>query len=234
MHDHGAMLASFQGLALPATLFLAGLVGSLVHCSLMCGPFVLGQVGARMARAGAIGEGRRFAEATLVPYHLGRLTTYSILGAVAGALGATMATVSGARWVPALFLLVAAAFFAAQAIDGLRRFLPHAPAGLGMVLARIGARLGDGRGWRGYGLGLVLGFLPCGLLYGGLAAAAGAGGPMAGGIAMFAFTLGTMPGLIGVGYLGALFARRWEGALARVAPFLLLFNAAVLVVFALA
>ena len=41
-------------------------------------------------------------------------------------------------------------------------------------------------GWRHYALGVALGFLPCGLLYGALAAAAAAGAAVSGAFAMIA------------------------------------------------
>ena len=58
----------------------------LVHCTGMCGPFVLGQVMSDAERrpAAAYGEWRRFAGAALAPYHLGRPATYTALGAAAG------------------------------------------------------------------------------------------------------------------------------------------------------
>src|SRR3954468_3521952 len=66
-------------------LFAAGLAGSLLHCAPMCGGFVLGQVADRMARLPAcrMCERRRLSAAALLPYHLGRLTTYGLLGALA-------------------------------------------------------------------------------------------------------------------------------------------------------
>src|SRR6185369_15932837 len=92
------------------SLFLAGLAGSLVHCVGMCGPFVLGQVAADVeaTRAGRYGEWGRLAGAALVPYHLGRLTTYTMLGAVAGAATALFASTSVFGWLSGALLVVAA------------------------------------------------------------------------------------------------------------------------------
>src|SRR6185312_14724447 len=89
------MIASLCG-AIPwsggllAGLFLAGLAGSTVHCVPMCGGFVLGQVADRMARvpAARLCEWQRVGRGALLPYHLGRLTTYAGLGALAGLGGA--------------------------------------------------------------------------------------------------------------------------------------------------
>src|SRR5262245_38327356 len=98
MHDHsGAGVAGMlDAFGLPLALFLAGLVGSLTHCTLMCGPFVLAQVAGRLeAGAAAGGELVRLAGAALVPYHLGRMTTYSVLGGVAGAIAGQVTALTG-------------------------------------------------------------------------------------------------------------------------------------------
>ncbi len=69
-------------------------------------------------------------------------------------------------------------------------------------------------GFRGYALGLMLGFLPCGLLYGALAAAAASGDPLTGAFAMIAFALGTVPALLAVGLAGHVAGQRWQGLVA--------------------
>ena len=208
MHDHSAGVAaswagSWAGLldafGLPAALFLGGLVGSLSHCALMCGPFVLAQVTARLESGvmgsgmGAGGELVRLAGAALVPYHLGRITTYTALGGVAGAITGQVTALAGFSWLLAACLALAALSFAAQAVEGLRR--------------------GAGGG-------------------GALAAAAGAGSAARGALAMAAFTLGTVPALIGVGWLGAFFGRRWLPTLRLLIAPVMLFNAAVLLILA--
>ncbi len=61
---------------------------------------------------------------------------------------------------------------------------------------------------------------------------AGAGGALRGAAAMAAFTLGTAPALIGVGWIGVFFARRWAPALRLAGPPVMIFNAAVLLILA--
>jgi len=96
------------GLAL--SLFLAGLGGSAIHCVGMCGPFVLGQVMADAAHVGpgGYGEWRRLAGAALAPYHLGRLTTYTGLGTLAGAATALFASSAAFAWLCGLLLIAGA------------------------------------------------------------------------------------------------------------------------------
>lgn len=224
------VLTHIAGLCAPVVptlggLLLAGLAGGPMHCAPMCGGFVLGQVSDRMARlpAGRMCEAARVRGALLLPYHAGRLFTYAALGAVAGALGGLfgVASLDGAP------LLLAAALFLVQATMRLRPgLLPvpkAAPSGWMRGLTRAARRLPDG-----LPLGLLLGLLPCGLLYAALAAAAATGGAVAGAVAMLIFGIGTIPSLVAVGLAGHLAGRRWQARAARVAPAIMLANAALL------
>jgi sulfite exporter TauE/SafE len=226
-------------LGLIAAMLVAGLVGGFAHCAGMCGPFVLGQVTADLSGAPERAERifGRMAGAALIPYHLGRMTTYTALGAVAGGLTGLFVDAAGIQWLFAALLVCAALFLAIQAFGGAGRFArtvkPLGGSAFALRLGRLSAPLiADSRGRARYVLGVALGFLPCGLLYAALAAAAGSGGALPGAAAMAAFTIGTAPSLIGVGYLGAFFGRRWLGTARRVARPLLLVNAVTLLWFA--
>jgi sulfite exporter TauE/SafE len=107
------------------------------------------------------------------------------------------------------------------------RVLPSAPPQVARDL------MADPRGWRGYALGVALGFLPCGFLYAALAAASAAGGAAAGAVAMAAFALGTAPGLAVAGWAGALFARRHARSFAVLSTLAMLASAALLLSMAL-
>ena len=224
-----------QDAALLGALFAAGLVGGIGHCAGMCGPFVLAQAEARLAAvpAARLGELHRVAGAALLPYHLGRLTTYAGLGTAAALLAGLATQIPGLRWLSAALLLAAAVFFLGY---GTQRLWPalRQPrrSGEGPWARRLGAfarpLFARPLGWRGYALGVALGFLPCGLLYGAVAAAAATGEPLIGALAMAAFALGTVPGLVAVGWLGHFAGRRWHGAAARIAPVLMLANAGLL------
>ncbi|CAN5834802.1 sulfite exporter TauE/SafE family protein [soil metagenome] len=209
--------------SLPLTLFVAGLAGSLVHCVGMCGPFVLGQVSTDAGRTtGGYGEWQRLGGASLAPYHLGRLTTYTALGSVAGAVTALFAASTGFGWLSAVLLALAALLMILQAF-GLA--LGTASPWSGLVTGLVGPLALSQQPAGRYALGLVLGFLPCGLLYGALAAAAGTGSASEGAISMAAFGLGTIPALVGVGWLGVVLRRRLRGITRWIAAPLLVFNA---------
>ncbi len=224
--DHGGLMAS---------LFVAGLVGGGGHCIGMCGPFVLAQAVARLEAqpAGTMREFHRLTGAALLPYHLGRATTYAGLGAAAAFAAGGVRDVTGLKWISALLLILAALFFLGYAVRRLGVAIPWlGHGGEGWWQRRIGPAVkplfGRPVGWRGYGLGLALGFLPCGLLYGALAAAAASGGAVAGGLAMLVFAAGTVPALVAVGLAGHVAGRGWQALAARVTPVLLMVNAAVL------
>ncbi len=213
---------SSAGLAL--ALFLAGLSGSAVHCVGMCGPFVLGQAMADAEHVGpdGYGEWRRLAGAALAPYHLGRLTTYTGLGAVAGATTALFASTAAFAWLSALLLIVGAGVMLAQAFGlALGGSAPQA----GLVQRLAAPLISSRRPAARYALGVVLGFLPCGLIYGALGAVAGTGSMLDGAVGMAAFSLGTMPALVAVGWGGVLLRRRWQGAIRWIASPLLAMSA---------
>jgi sulfite exporter TauE/SafE len=194
-----------------AGMLLAGAAASPLHCAPMCGGFVLGQVSDRMARlpSARLSECHRLRTASLPGYHLGRLTTYTCLGFAAGGGGFAMQRLGGSAGI---FLLIGAVLLVLQAA---RRSWP----GFALPLTRR---------MRGFPLGVALGFLPCGILYAALAAAAATGSPLYGALAMFCFGLGTVPALVAVGLFGAAAGHRFRRGVAVLAPAVLLFNAGLL------
>src|ERR1700704_4802627 len=84
----GAVGGTMAG-SIAAGMLLAGAAASPLHCAPMCGGFVLGQVSDRMARlpSAHLSECQRLHAASLTPYHLGRITTYTALGMAMGGGG---------------------------------------------------------------------------------------------------------------------------------------------------
>ena len=171
-----------------ATFYVAmlalGAVSS-VHCVGMCGGIVTAFATGRVI---PIHAARPMAR--LAAFNAGRLCTYAALGSMAGAVGELLAA--------QLVLYVVANI--ALVLAGLHLV----GAGPLSRLEALGAPL-----WRrlnpllptrsGFLSGLLWGFLPCGLVYGALAAAAFARSPAAGAAAMLAFGAGTLPLLLGAG-----------------------------------
>ncbi len=235
MVDHNLMLSAIcgpdgapQGWALLSALFIAGLFGSVAHCVPMCGPFVLAQVSQNWTKIelSKICPRQRLRQGVLLPYHLGRLLTYSVLGAVAAMSGAVLQTVPGLGWIPSALLILGAVLMLGQALKRWGVSMPGLSPNLGF--SRLANRVDRSTKLGGFLFGLVLGFLPCGFLYAALAVAASSGSALTGAGAMLAFGAGTMPSLIGLGVMGQLFGRDW----ARFGPALLMLNAAVLLLMA--
>jgi uncharacterized protein len=230
---HFAHMLPTSSAALIGTLFLAGLAGGAAHCTGMCGPFVLAQTAGRLAGIPVEQFGRltRLRGALLMPYHLGRATTYTLLGAAGAMLAGGFSQLSLFTWLQpgllafAALLMLAAAF----AKSGLSLRFPALPLPGGLPMRLAGRLLSDLNGaGRGYALGLALGFLPCGFLYGALAAASASGNPVIGATAMFAFALGTAPSLFAVALIGEGAGRRWRSIVVRFAPAAFTINAALL------
>jgi sulfite exporter TauE/SafE len=197
------------------TLFLGALVGSVTHCVGMCGPFVITQAATRLQKVpkNQSSEWRRLRGAALLPYHAGRLTTYTLLGVLAATL---LQPASHEPWFggfAASALFLAGMLFMLQALRQCGLVFPRlhlAPLSLPSWAQPMLQRLFAAPiGWRGYLLGVALGFLPCGLVYAALLAVAAKGEPLTALLGMAAFALGTIPILVLTGLGGHYVTARW-------------------------
>jgi sulfite exporter TauE/SafE len=239
MHHHAEMADAASWLSsygIIVSLFVVGLIGSVTHCVGMCSPFVLAQVASRLdsqvGSASGMTELARLRAAALLPYHFGRATSYAALGGAAGLLSSAFMQWTGFRWLAVILLVVGAASFLAMAANRFGLSLPISGRLTNALTRAIRPLSADPRGLKGYLLGIVLGFLPCGLIYGALAVAAASGSAPLGAAAMAAFAVGTMPMLMVAGFAGALMARRWHSAVAFATGPLLALNAVLLLFFA--
>jgi sulfite exporter TauE/SafE len=192
-------------LALIAAILLASVLGSF-HCAGMCGAFLA-------IASGAPGGGTRRQAMLQGSYHLGRLLSYTALGASAGAAG-KLINVAGALagFRPAAAALAAFTMIAFALVMLLRaRGVSIGRIGLPeswLALMRIGQRAALDRPpvVRAILIGLFTTMLPCGWLYAFAVSAAGTGSALRGAVAMAAFWAGTLPVLValGAGIRGAL------------------------------
>ncbi|MCB2081761.1 MAG: sulfite exporter TauE/SafE family protein [Hyphomicrobiales bacterium] len=195
------------------SLFLAGLVGSLAHCSTMCGPLVFSRAGEKgnCACSEHTCSKRSTLGVLLVPYHLGRMTTYVILGMIAALLSRQIIGTSGHSVIAASMLGLAGLLFLLTAAGGSRVHLPFLEA-WHHRLGKFTAPFMWHRTWKhGYLTGIVLGFMPCGLVYAALMAVAATGSPAQAALGMVVFTAGTAPMLTGIAGAGQLFMNKWPG-----------------------
>ncbi|MFO0662919.1 MAG: sulfite exporter TauE/SafE family protein [Polyangiaceae bacterium] len=176
---------------------LLGLLGS-AHCFSMCGP-IAGAVGCSGCARGETSW------KNVVWASLGRITTYTLLGALAGGLGYVLGSV-----LPGPFFRTLVRVFASLTILvaglGLLGFgwpnaqLERAGAGLFRVVGpRFQRALRAGRSMRPWSVGFLWGLIPCGLVYSALALAVDSGTAFGGGTTLLAFGLATVPAPLAVG-----------------------------------
>ena len=192
-------------------LFVVGLATSL-HCVAMCGGINIAQSAASAQR------GRRPSRANLL-YNLGRLTSYTLIGGIVGALGMAFSISAAGK---AAIQLIAAAFMLIMALnllDGfnwLRRLTPRLPRGLSARLA------GGAAGKSSYYIGLANGLMPCGPLQAMQLYALSSGSWWRGALSMFCFCLGTIPLMLGIGLIGGSLNRRFARPMRVISAMLVL------------
>lgn len=190
-----------------------------VHCLGMCGGFVL-------AVGGMPGSGRWRAAGRQTLLQVGKAATYVFLGALAGAFGGAIMRSPLFTWGGRALAVVAglALFAAGLTLLGLR-------GGPGGAVARLVAPLGA-RVTRpllatrptGFPLvvGMVVGFIPCPLVYAGLGGAAASGSALHGALILVGVALGTVPALAVAAAIGAAIPTGVRRGLAATAGVLLL------------
>ena len=209
--------------------FVVGLLGG-VHCVGMCGGIV-----------GALSFGLP-AERNLpilLAYNVGRISSYTLAGALMGALGFYFSGLLPVQTAQKALLSLAGLFLILMGLylAGWWNVLSRVERAGGVLWRRI-EPLGRGllpvRSVRhGLLLGLLWGWLPCGLVYSALVWTVSAGGALEGALLMLAFGLGTLPNLLLMGAAAAQL-NRWvkrpavravAGTLVMVFGVLLLFDA---------
>ena len=189
------------------TFFLGGLTGGFTHCISMCGPFVACR---NMCASGGCSSKT---QAVQLPHHLGRLTTYGLLGFLAALLSRQIAYSSYWPKISAAMLAIAGVMFLLSSLPKCNHLFKSS-------------------GKLTYVSGLLLGFMPCGLLYAALMMAATTANPLMGMVGMWLFVLGTMPALLVASLSAEIVTRKWQGIMQKAGRAMMAFNGIVLLVMA--
>ena len=175
---------------LVSVVLMASLTGSL-HCAGMCGAFVV---------TGTT------TWPTQVAYHVGRLLTYVAMGAVVGAIGASIdlgGSLLGLQRLALLLAAIAMVVFGLSALLsllGVRVPTVRSPAFLRRIYLNLfGRTIGIPPVRRSLAIGLLSALLPCGWLYAFVIVSAGGGSALKGAIIMAVFWIGTVPILAAIG-----------------------------------
>lgn len=199
------MSAAGVTLATLAAVLGASVVGSL-HCVGMCGGFA------------AVVAGERELGPTAA-YHATRGLTYTSLGLAAGSLGAGLdhggslvgvQTVAGPLMGVVLVVLAARTLWsgAREGAELVELRKSNKPGVFARARLRLARAIRERGASAGAAAGLLTALLPCGWLWSYLALATATGRPMAGAAVMLVFWLGTVPALLGAGWLAGELGRR--------------------------
>ncbi|RPI67839.1 MAG: sulfite exporter TauE/SafE family protein [Ignavibacteriae bacterium] len=195
--------------------FLIGIAGSF-HCAGMCGPIAMALPVAQHASRTSFTTGR-------LMYQAGRITTYATLGALAG-LGAGAIALAGYERT---ISIVAGSLMILAAVMQLlwhRSLIPSAPLVklTAPVRSSMQRLLQRNSTIALFGIGLVNGLLPCGLVLAAIFGSAATTSAIDGAVFMASFGLGTLPMMTMLSLGGAWIMSRLRGRYRLVMPILAL------------
>ena len=179
--------------------FIIGLLGSL-HCVGMCGPIVM----ALPLKA----KEKTMVVFQALLYHIGRISTYAIMGIAMGIIGWGVA-LSGYQKAFSIGLGAVLIITAVFSISLERRLMqnPFVNRKFQWLKDKLSNALSIKGNTSAFKIGLLNGLLPCGLVYIALAGAVASGSALSGAAYMAAFGLGTLPMMVSVMVFGNLYKK---------------------------
>jgi uncharacterized protein len=208
---------------------VTGLISSFGHCLGMCGGIVAIYSARQPALVTTNGTKPRLLAriGALTPVHIGRITTYAFLGALIGLAGSLLDQVGGFMGWQGIFSIIVGIAMIAIALS-LMGVLPPIDVALASFrggaspMKRMRSLFGNRSFIANFGLGILWGFLPCGLVFAMLIVAARTQSLAGGALTMLAFGLGTIPTLLGFGLAANLLSPKLRGRLQFFAALLIL------------
>ena len=189
-------------------LFLIGVLTS-VHCVAMCGGICLSQCIPKKLNNG-VRESKFSAIRPSLLYNFGRVISYTIIGAIVGAIGSV---VSFSGPMKGIVQILAGVFMVIMGLNmlnifpWLRKFNPRMPK---IFAKKIYAQK---RSNSPLYIGILNGLMPCGPLQAMQLYALSTGSPIKGAIAMFLFSIGTVPLMFIFGALSSAISKKFTGKL---------------------
>lgn len=186
------------------------------HCIGMCGPIAL-SLGLSKKKAMSF----YFQNLT---YQLGRIFSYSFLGAILGIIGKGFALSGFQNYLTIIagILLIMMSLFSLGGKDFISRnsFLSKILIKVQLNLAKLLKKTDYSSRFL---TGILNGFLPCGMVYMALTASLAAGGIWQGATFMFLFGLGTLPLMFAMVFAGNLITQNFRKQVLKVIPILMIF-----------
>lgn len=192
--------------------FTTGLLGGFGHCIGMCGPLV-----ASYTLHDKDSLSRFHALFPHLLYNAGRITTYVFIGALMGISGSFVNTAGKLSGIQNTVGILAGAFMIVMGLGimGVFKKIRAMEMHNGLIL-RMMKNVREGSSpWRYFPLGLLLGFLPCGLSYSAFIGAAATGSMPSAMFFVLCFGLGTIPALLLFGLVMTYLSARIRGWIYR-------------------
>ncbi len=201
-----------------SAMFILGFLSSFSHCYGMCGGFVM----AYSLKTDSLSAGFN----RIIPhllYNSGRVITYSFLGMLFGWLGGTLQNIiqdaqSFLFILSGLFMILIGLDLAGWINLRSKSELPGMKA-YKIVIGKLLSNLSSGNIFL---YGLVLGFIPCGLVYIAGAQAITSESPTQGILVMMVFGLGTIPALFLLGMGAQYFNIKFRQRIIKIAAVLVM------------
>jgi sulfite exporter TauE/SafE len=210
--------------------FITGIISSFGHCLGMCGGIVAIYSARQAAQTAGLDDQAPSILKRIIsflPLHMGRITTYTLLGALIGLAGSLLDQASGLiGWQGGFSIFVGLAMLLVSL--SLMGVLPPVEVALVSIsggkspMARMRGLFGKRNFIATLTLGMLWGLLPCGLVFAMLVLAARTQTIWGGALTMLAFGLGTVPTLLGFGLAANLLTPRLRGRLQSFAAVLIL------------
>ena len=180
-------------------LITIAFLGSIGHCSGMCGGFVIAYTTSKIDP-----KWQKIYQAIAhYLYNIGRVTSYTILGVIFGYLGSVVSV--GMQTKGILFIFVGILMILmGLSLWGKIKFLTYLESSIAETnfFKKTFRSLLDKQSLSSfYFLGMLNGFIPCGFVYFFLAGAVATTSALYGGIVMFVFGLATIPVLFSLGFV---------------------------------
>lgn len=197
-------------------LFVVGLLTS-VHCLAMCGGINLSQCVAYQSGETNPSPSKRLMPSLL--YNLGRVTSYTIIGGIVGAIGSVISfsgTAKGVVTVASGVFMVIMGLNMLHVFPWLRRLNIRMPKAIGQKLYAGKTRRGP------FLVGMLNGLMPCGPLQAMQLYALGTGSFLTGAFSMLVFSLGTVPLMFAFGALSTFLSGKFTHKMMQVSAVLVM------------
>jgi len=184
------------------TIVTIAFLGSFGHCIGMCGGIVLAYSTIKIQPASS----KVSKTIAHLLYNFGRVLTYTILGALFGAIGG-VATFSNTANGTLLIIAGIAMILAGLSLMGKIKFLTlieHSLSSSNFYKKSFQAILHSKSNTSFFILGMLNGLLPCGFVYFFAITAASTASPLYGALVMFIFGISTIPAMFSLGFLSSL------------------------------